>query len=116
MKILLMLPPLILLSGCVDLGDVGIHPEEKTYYVNQGKSQVVDCLHYAATKENLSLEYDDTLPENVHKYNLINTETTAVAWVEISKFNSRQTSVEFYYAPHAPDIHRSVTAIAERCT
>lgn len=61
MKILLMLPPLILLNGCVDLGDVGIHPEEKTYYVNQGKSQVVDCLHYAATKENLSLEYDDTL-------------------------------------------------------
>lgn len=88
----------------------------KTYYVNQGKSRVVDCLHYAATKEKLSLEYDDTLPENVYKYNLINTETTAVAWVEISKFNSRQTSVEFYYAPHAPDIHRSVTAIAERCT
>ncbi|EKZ5697278.1 hypothetical protein REY30_004022 [Klebsiella quasipneumoniae] len=116
MKILLMLPPLILLSGCVDLGDVGIHPEEKTYYVNQEKSQVVDCLHYAATKENLSLEYDDTLPENVYKYNLINTEPTAVAWVEISKFNSRQTSVEFYYAPHAPDIHRSVAAIAERCT
>lgn len=29
MKILLMLPPLILLNGCVDLGDVGIHPEEK---------------------------------------------------------------------------------------
>lgn len=39
MKILLMLPPLILLNGCVDLGDVGIHPEEKTYYVNQGKAR-----------------------------------------------------------------------------
>lgn len=32
MKILLMLPPLFLLSGCVDLGDVGIHPEEETYF------------------------------------------------------------------------------------
>ena len=70
MKILLMLPPLFLLSGCVDLGDVGIHPEEETYYVNQGKNQVIDCLNNAASKANLSLEYDDTLPENIDKYNL----------------------------------------------
>lgn len=116
MKILLMLPTLFLLSGCVDLGDVGIHPEEETYYINQGKNQVFDCLHYAASKANLSLEYDDTLPENIDKYNLMNTENTTVAWVEISNFNDRQTSVEFYYAPHAPDIHRSVTIIAERCS
>ncbi|EOD9050692.1 hypothetical protein ACJ5X2_004532 [Klebsiella quasipneumoniae] len=116
MKILLMLPTLFLLSGCVDLGDVGIHPEEETYYINQGKNQVIDCLHYAASKANLSLEYDDALPENIDKYNLMNTENTTVAWVEISNFNGRQTSVEFYYAPHAPDIHRSVTTIAERCS
>ncbi len=62
---------------------------------------MIDCLHYAASKANLSLEYDDTLPENIDKYNLMNTENTTVAWVEISNFNGRQTSVEFYYAPHA---------------
>ena len=57
-----------------------------------------------------------TILENIDKYNLMNTENTTVAWVEISNFNGRQTSVEFYYAPHAPDIHRSVTTIAERCS
>ncbi|BDO02950.1 hypothetical protein [Klebsiella quasipneumoniae] len=116
MKILLMLPSLFLLSGCVDLGDVGIHPEEETYYVNQGKNQVIDCQQCAASKANLSLELFFIRIENIDSTLFLNTENTTVAWVEISNFNGRQTSVEFYYAPHAPDIHRSVTTIAERCT
>jgi hypothetical protein len=70
---------------------------------------------YASSREHLSLEFDDTLPDGSERYNLKDSDYTDVAWVEISKFSGKQTSVEFYYAPHDPGLHKSILSIVDQC-
>lgn len=111
----LILFPALCLSGCVDLGKIGTHPEVASFYVDHPKSQVADCLIYASFREHLSLEFDDTLPDGSEKYNLQNSDSTDVAWVEVSKFSGKQTSIEFYYAPHDPEVQKSILSIVEQC-
>jgi hypothetical protein len=115
MNKLLILFPALCLSGCVDLGKVGTHPEVASFYINHPKSQVADCLMYASSREHLSLEFDDTLPDGSERYNLQDSDYTDVAWVEVSKFSGKQTSVEFYYAPHEPGLHKSILSIVDQC-
>lgn len=115
MNKLLTLFPVLCLSGCVDLGKIGTHPEVASFYINHTKSQVADCLIYASSREHLSLEFDDTLPDGSEKYNLQDSEFTDVAWVEVSKFSGKQTSVYFYYAPHDPALHKSILSIVDQC-
>ena len=115
MNKLLILFPALCLSGCVDLGKVGTHPEVASFYINHPKGQVADCLMYASSREHLSLEFDDTLPDGSERYNLKDSDYTDVAWVEVSKFSGKQTSVEFYYAPHDPGFHNSILSIVDQC-
>lgn len=115
MNKLLILFPALFLSGCVDLGKIGTHPEVASFYINHSKSQVADCLIYASFREHLSLEFDYTLPDGSERYNLQDSDSNDVAWVEVGKFSRKQTSVEFYYAPHEPGLHKSILSIVEQC-
>lgn len=115
MNKLLILFPALCLSGCVDLGNIGTHPEVASFYINHPKNQVADCLIYASFREHLSLEFDDIFPDGSERYNLQDSNSTDVAWVEVSKFSGKQTSVEFYYAPHDPGLHKSILSIVDQC-
>lgn len=103
------------LSGCVDVGLVGIHPELRTTYVNGYKDDVESCLYSAAITQKMSLVADEPLPNETSRYDLQNSDDENVAWVDVSQLNNRQTEVSFYYAPHTPDIHKAVMAILSEC-
>lgn len=115
MNKLLILFPALWLSGCVDLGKIGAHPDVASFYINQNKSVVADCLIYASSREHLSLEFDDSLPDGSERYNLKDSESIDVAWVEVSKFSGKQTLLQFYYAPHEPDLHKAILSIVDHC-
>ncbi|EQA1624823.1 hypothetical protein V5K00_RS22215 [Enterobacter asburiae] len=110
-----MLFPALFLSGCVNLGKIGTHPDVASFYINHTKSQVADCLIYASSKEHLFLEFDEFLPDGSEKYNLQDKDSTDVAWVEVSRFSGKQSIVEVYYAPHDLKLHESILAIANQC-
>ncbi|WP_444878182.1 hypothetical protein [Citrobacter koseri] len=103
------------LCGCVDLGRIGMHPELKTTYFNVNKHEVESCLEYSAFKQKLSLTVDDPLPGGTDRYNLTDAGYNDVAWVDISNFGDKQTSVSFYYAPHAPDVHKAILSMISVC-
>ncbi|EPZ6101364.1 hypothetical protein ACX6VJ_001448 [Klebsiella variicola] len=107
--------PLVLiiltLSGCVDLGRVGMHPDLKTAYFNGHQNAVENCLYDAALNQKLSLMKDDPLPGGTKRYNLQDANYEDVAWVEVSK-SGDQTSVDFYYAP---DVRSSIFAMIDQC-
>lgn len=115
MKKLLLLCPFLWLGGCVDFGKIGTHPEVASYYFNRPKSQVADCLIYSSYRERLSLKFDDTLPDGSERYNLQDKDSIDVAWIEVSQFSGKQTSVEFYYAPHDTQLRKSIISIVDQC-
>lgn len=103
------------LSGCVDFGLVGMHPELRTTYFEGLKKEVTDCLISETFSNNLVMQQDDSLPDDTYRYNILNPGGVTVAWVDISSFSKHQTAVSFYYAPESPDIHKIVTSIIEKC-
>jgi len=104
-----------LLSGCVNIGRVGLHPDTKTAYFKGRSYQVESCLVSAALAQNLMLEQDDPLPDGTKRFNLEQPDDTVIAWVEIARFNHHQTSATFYYDAHAPDITAAVSAMITAC-
>lgn len=104
-----------MLSGCVDLGRVGLHPEGKSEYFVGERSEVENCIESSATRLNLSIMLDDTLPGGTKRYNLRDTNDELIAWIEISDFNSGQTDVDFFYAPHAPDVKNAISRMIQQC-
>lgn len=105
----------LVLSGCVDLGRIGIHPELKTTYFNGHKKAVENCLYSAALVQRLSLMTDAPLPGGTDRYDVQDANYEDVAWVDISPFGNNQTSVSFYYAPNAPDVHKAVLSMISQC-
>lgn len=105
----------VMLCGCVDPGRVGIHPELKTAYFAGQKPAVENCLYSAALSQKLSLMKDDPLPGGTQRYNLQDANYEDVAWVDVSSFGKKQTSVDFYYAPHAPDVQRAILSMISSC-
>lgn len=103
-----------LLVGCVDLGRVGMHPELKLVYLDGRPHEVAGCLYSAALSQHLNLERDSQLPGGITRYNLTDRNDEAVAWVEISAEDHKQSSVSFYYAKE-PDVRAAVSAMAARC-
>ncbi|MCX3309265.1 hypothetical protein ORN12_09675 [Pantoea vagans] len=103
-----------LLSGCVDMGRVGLHPETKTAWFDGHPYQVESCLNEMAQNQRAYLEQDDPLPDGTKRYNLEKNNET-VAWIEIVRFSHHQTSATFYYDPKAPDISALVSAMITNC-
>lgn len=103
-----------LLSGCVDMGRVGLHPETKTAWFDGHPYQVESCLTEMAQNQRAYLEQDDPLPDGTKRYNLEKNNET-VAWIEIARFSHHQTSATFYYDPKAPDISALVSAMMTSC-
>jgi len=103
------------LCGCVDLGLVGIHPELKTVYFDGNKHDVESCFQYAVFKQKMSLTVDDPLPGGTERYNLKDTNYNDVAWIDITDSGKFQTAVNFYYAPHSPDIHQVISGMISLC-
>ncbi|CAI2793948.1 Uncharacterised protein [Serratia grimesii] len=102
------------LSGCVDLGRIGMHPDFKTAQFDGNQYQVSDCFYSAALNQHLSLMRDSPLPDGTKKYNLEDANYEAVAWVEIFEFNDK-TGVNFFYAPNAPDVSSAISAMISQC-
>lgn len=118
MKMICVFIALFTLCSCVDLGRVGIHPELKTLYFDENQSAVADCLFSSALKQKLDLIPDDAaLSEEVNRFSLRSKKDNAdVAWVDLSSSTgAKQTSVNFYYAPHAPDVHRAIVSMISQC-
>lgn len=106
---------IFLLSGCIDLGRVGIHPELKTIYFKSHTNAVANCLYSAALKQELLLIKDDPLPGNTSRFNLQDEHYDNVAYVDISPSGENQSSVDFFYAPHAPDVHNAIVSMIAQC-
>lgn len=115
MNKLIMIMIVLITSGCVDLGRIGIHPELKTVYFNGHKNALEDCLYSAALTHHLSMLTDDPLPGGTDRYNLQDADYEDVAWVDISPFGNNQTSVSFYYAPNAPDVNKAILFMISQC-
>lgn len=103
-----------LLSGCVDKGRVGLHPETRTAWFDGHPYQVESCLTEMAQNQRAYLEQDDPLTDGTKQYNLEKDNET-VAWIEIAKFSHHQTSATFYYDPKAPDISALVSGMITNC-
>lgn len=103
------------LCGCVDLGRVSLHPETKTVYIDGHKNSVENCLSAAARGQKLYLEKDDPLHGGINRFYLKDTNDENVAWVETARFSHRQTSVDFYYAPHVPEIVGTINTMIAQC-
>lgn len=114
MKRVIIAVSLSLLSGCVDMGRVGLHPEMKTVYFDGHPWQSESCLTSAAWSHHFTLEQDDPLPGGTKRYNLQQQDET-VAWVELTKSGHHQTSATFYYNPKAPDISAAISAMIAEC-
>ncbi|MGE9552822.1 hypothetical protein ACQPT2_16750 [Erwinia amylovora] len=106
---------LFLLSGCVDLDQVILHPELKTAYFNGHPGQVENCLDSAALNRNLSLREDEPLSNGDKRFNLFRKEGEHIASIDDQAFGKGQTSVNFYYVRNDPDALASITAMIEQC-
>lgn len=115
MKISCLILFAFLLSGCVDLGHVTLHPTTQTGYFTGHRYGVEQCLEVAALNQQLRLERDDPLPGGTDRFNLLNSRSEVVAWIEVAKFSRRETSAQFYYAPQEPEISSAVTALIAQC-
>ncbi|WP_307570196.1 hypothetical protein [Pantoea anthophila] len=105
---------LILLSGCVDTGRVGLHPQVKTAYFDGHPWQLESCLSEAAQNQQLYLSQDEPLPGGTKRFNLEQDGET-VAWVEIARFSRNQTSATFYADPKASDIQAAISDMVTAC-
>ncbi|MGJ0193404.1 hypothetical protein ACR6A7_13800 [Pantoea sp. RRHST58] len=103
------------LCGCVDLGQVSLHPQTTTGYFAAHRFEVEQCLETTALNQRLRLEADDPLPGGVDRFNLLNAQSEAVAWIEVAKFSHHETSAQFYYAPDRPAIAQAVATMIARC-
>lgn len=103
------------LCGCVDLGRVGLHPDMKTVFFDGHQNEVENCLYAVASGQHLSLTSDDRHANGMRKFRLQDANDQDVAWIDVSVFSSRQTSVDFFYAPASPDVSTAISAMIAQC-
>ncbi|HBM7345888.1 TPA: hypothetical protein ACK2XL_000470 [Klebsiella oxytoca] len=115
MKISLLAFIFITLTGCVDPGLIGIHPELRTSYFNGYKNEVASCLQSAAVNNDLLMQQDDSLPDGSYRYNILDAGGNTVAWVDIADFSGKQSTVSFYYACHNKDMYEAISSIIAQC-
>lgn len=114
-RLLLLTMTIFVLTGCIDLGRVGMLPELKTAYFEGNPYTVTDCMNSAALEQHLSLNRDESSSDGTKRYNLQDANYEDVAWLEFNKFSHKQTSVLFYYAHHSPDVAKAITAMISQC-
>lgn len=115
MKVISLMFASCFLCGCVDPGHVTFHPKTTTGYFSGHRYGVEQCLEAEALSQHFRLETDDPLPGGVDRFNLLNSQSEVVAWVDVAKFSRRETSAQFYYAPDEPETERAVAAMMARC-
>lgn len=103
------------LSGCVDVGQVTLHPETTTGYFSGHRYRVEQCLEGVAASQRHLLQPDDPLPDGSHRFNLLNAQSEVVAWVEVGHFSAGQTSAQFYYGPNHPETKATISTMIARC-
>jgi len=108
----LLVVSLVLLSGCVDLSRVGMHPAMKETELKGNPPEVVGCLFSAALGQRLRLERDDPLSADIERYNLTTRNGDKVAWIEVSAAPRKRSNVSFYYAKEAS---AAVSAMIAQC-
>ena len=103
------------LCGCVDVGQVSLHPQTTTGYFSAQRGEVESCLENEALRQQHQLQRDDPLPGGADRFNLLNPQSEVVAWIEVAPFSNRETSAQFYYAPDKPETKSVVAALISRC-
>lgn len=104
-----------LLSGCIDPVPGGLHPELKVAYFDGHKQLVENCLYDSAISQHLSLIPSDLLPGGSDRFYLQNSRMENVASLDVSDFGNNQTSVDFFYAPHTPELQSAISAMITYC-
>jgi len=103
-----------LLTGCVDSGRIGLHPELQQLYLEGSPNEVAECLFSAAISQQFHLERDGGLSEGMAKYNLTDSHDEEVAWIEIAAADHKQSSVTIYHAKEA-EVRSAISAMVARC-
>lgn len=104
----------VFLTGCVDLGSVGLHPSVKTAYFSGEIWQVEHCLDSEAYRHNLFMEEDEPYSNGNKRYNL-SEQGTLVAWLDIAHFSRHQSSVFAYYGQKETGIETKLSAMFDAC-
>jgi hypothetical protein len=103
----------LILTGCVDLGSVGINPAVKMLYLEKaGYNDAYDCIKKESAHYDLQVEYQDTSQGN-ENYHLVNN-STSVSWFDITHGQSDE-SVNFYYGSNDKKTGRIIGEIIEKC-
>ncbi len=100
------------LSGCIDFDQIKTHSKLTTAYINGTQQEVTNCLYSTALKQHLSLIRDEPYSDGSERYNLQDDNYKNVAWVDLSKFGKKQTSVYFY---HIPEVTDAISYMVSKC-
>ena len=87
---------LCLLAGCVDLGNVGLHPQLKEFRFSRSMNQLYRCLDHEAMHNDLRLEEDGSLSTSSRRFNVLDKDGVVVAWLDM-RSSDRQTDVDLFY-------------------
>ncbi|MDU6434484.1 MAG: hypothetical protein E6556_17065 [Pantoea sp.] len=88
------------LCGCVDVGQVSLHPQTTTGYFSAYRGEVESCLENEALRQQHQLQKDDPLPGGTDRFNLLNSQSEVVAWIEVAPFSKRRRSAYFPLRQH----------------
>ncbi|ROP59406.1 hypothetical protein EDF81_2208 [Enterobacter sp. BIGb0383] len=105
---------LSLLSGCVNLGKVGMHPQLKTSSFSASMDRTYRCLDSEAIRQALRLTEDDRLPGGGRRYNLLDQHNAVVAWLDMNS-SGKQTSIDLFYGRSEPQTERQLLTMVKQC-
>ena len=107
----------IALCGCVDWGQIGIHPELRTQQFTVRRTQVKECLQAELATRHIFMRKIDNLPDRTEKFSLQDRHNITLAWLDISSLpqEKSRTEVNFYYSTTSHDIHLAVAEVIAHC-
>ncbi|MGK0599773.1 hypothetical protein [Yokenella regensburgei] len=104
-----------LLAGCVDLDQMGIHPELRTTWIDRPRPDVEQCLINAAKAQQLNLTPGGTLPGNTDRYLLQGIQHKNIAEVDIRAGDNNVTGIDFYYFPDTENRCEDIESMLAAC-
>lgn len=104
----------LLLAGCVDLGQVGMHPTMQQGYFSASEERTYRCLETSALEQQLFIEEDEPFSNGDKRYNLTRS-GEVVGWMDISRFNKAQSMVNVYYNPKDKALAHNIEAMMQTC-
>lgn len=104
----------LLLAGCVDLGQVGMHPTMQQGYFNASVERTYRCLETSALEQQLFIEEDEPFSNGDKRYNLTRG-GEVVGWMDISLFNKAQSMVNVYYNPKDKALEQNIEEMMRTC-